>query len=454
MPPKTSKYQPVAKRPRPNARYNFRAVPVSDTEDEDDYSDEQQSLSAPDRSASKLGNLFALLDGVVLTTIFSFFSATEAAFRVRVCKSVARYAQSAVRQFAAGGTRLLRAPSGSFSTMILPYSRLRVLDLNGASHFCDDDAVAVSRMPFVPSLSCLDLRQTTITDTGLGVFASLCTSLTKIRLSHLQQVTDRSVVQLVQANPRLDFVEFSATGIRDPTLEAIASCCPLVSFLDVSWTSASDAGIDRLTQVMTSLRTLRVPSHLTDAGLDTISSRLTGLTSLGLVRCGISDDGLVRCGQRLKNIISLHLAHLEFVSDRGVAAYVTEHPFLRSLDIRAPGMLFSDRGVGHVARNSPLLRVLKLRSCARITDLSLESIAFHLTSLSVLELHTLPSITHAVLDAVVNKLGLLTSLSIVNCSGCTFEQGRAMMRRVEQTKLVRTSPYGQLRNILAARPRA
>lgn len=401
--------------------------------------DSSTSVVSVAADAAPIKNLFAALDGSVLARIYSFFEAHLAAYLCRLTVPTSVYAKGSVVVFAAhNASQRPRGtfPDGTFCERLRPFSSLVALNLSSCVHFSDRDAVAVAAMAFAPFLRTIDLSRTSVGGAGVAALGAVCSRLSTLKLSRLQGVDDDSAVRIVQNNPGLVTLDLSVTSVGDETVRMTGMTCTTLRFLDLSWVNSGDASLSVVTRNLTSLRTLRVPHRSTTNAVDEIAQFLTGLTSLGLVAMHVTDDSLIRCGQLMTNLLSLHLAHAELVSDRGLEQFAEHHHNVRLLEIRTPGMLVSDRGLGHFIRRSPNLRTLKLRSSGRFTDLTLESIGFHLvTSLESLELVSLPSITYPTLSKLLDKANRVRVLHVEGCQNISSEQFKALKQTVSTRQM-------------------
>lgn len=392
-------------------------------------------------------SLFLLLDGTVIACIFSFFDALVAARYTLLNKTVYEYSRKGVCTFSTYGARMVGSltTSGSFAQYLRPFPRLTSMVFCRCAHFNDLDAERLASLPCMSRVHTLDLRHTAVTNVGMECFARSCTSLRSLRISHLHSVNDRSLVQVVSRNRNLEILDVSVTGVTDEGLVAVAMNCSRLWFLDMSWLEASDVSLSEISDRLSgSIRTIRLPLSVSDQALYNMSASLTCLTSLTLTRLETSDDALVRCAPLLRRLESVHMVHLANVSDRGL-----EHFFkglaspttdaspaelcnnIRLVEIISPGLFVSDLGIGHVVRSSPKLHSLKLRRSVRITDLSLECLAFHRQSqLKQLEFIHMPSLSYKPLSSLVLHAPLLRQLSILNCQSITEQQARALISYV------------------------
>lgn len=437
-------FVPVAKRPRPNARYNLRPVRVFESsghfcnsDDELEHSDDSDSSDAAivrrqkkvlKSTKCKVRRSLQEFDGTILRTIFSFFDATQAAVVSKVCRAARLYGPLGVSQFVCtAGFR--KQQSGKFIQYLEPFKFLRQLCLSSSAAFGDEDAICLSTMPFCATLLSLELSSTMVTSVGMSALARQCKSLVKIRISYLQNVQSDSIALLAHNCNDLSWIDLSASGVGDEGILAIASNCTNAVFLDCSWCSAGDVSLRAIAYNMTNLKSLRTPAQGTDEGLDAVSLRLTQLTSIGIVRMDVSDDAFVRLGQRLHNLSSLHIAGARMISDRGLQDFADRNTRLKNFNFRTPGILATDRGLSYLIRKSPNMRNIKLRSChTLVSDITIESIAFNLPYLESLELHSLArSVTFPVVSKLVEHCLLLRHLSVVHCDNFTPENVESLL---------------------------
>lgn len=362
-----------------------------------------------------LGNgKFSRLNGDIWSHVFSYLDAVGASIGSKLCRITRANAFQKVEVFVAARPSFDLAEDKIIPRALILPSLLHVC-LASCNKILDSGAISLAGSSFAGNLLSLNLTSTKVSDEGVLSIAATMTNLTQIRLSHCQTATDRGLCAVARSCTKLRWIDFSATGAGNQTLVALANSCPEMFFADFSWCPAGDTGLQSIARLSTNLLSLRVPAHATDAGVDAISQHCTTLSSIGFVRLQLTDDGLINAATRLTSVRSIHVAHCELVSDRGLEGMAAARPNLTAFNLRTPGMLVSDRGVGHVVRNCTELRSLKLRSCTRITDLALESIAVNLKNLSSLELHSLASITTRGLGSMIEHNMRLRNLTIIGC---------------------------------------
>lgn len=368
-------------------------------------------------------------------TVFLFLEVTDASISARVSRNCYKYGCTAVGLFRANNKLRNAESDEDFYSIMSRFSHLHSFDLNGCKLVNDEMLVYMTRMPLAKQMLQLDISSTRVTQTGLNAVADVCTSLRLFRASHVA-ATDDVYARIVRNNTMLTYLDLSATSSVDGAVKAAGESCPDLVFLDLSWCHATDVGCLAVAKGCKKLTSFRFPSHATDVGVRQIGSNLTQLRSVGFVRLNVTDDALTEFVSNVKTLSSIHVAHCELISDRGIESMSAIcNSGLASFNLRSPGMLVSDRSIGHIARNCINLQVLKLRGCGRITDLGLESLGFNLDNLKMLELHTLPAITPRTVQHLIEQCASLRKLTIIACDRLV-ERAKDLM---ELAKTVRIS---------------
>lgn len=321
-------------------------------------------------------------------------------------------------------------PTDNVNQVLNRFPNIVSMDLQAVLGVDDTTVSLIAKLSGARRLHTLNLSSTRITDVGLASLVAVCTSLTQLRVSHCQPVSNEGAASVARACPQLKWIDVSATAVHDNGMTELATHCPQLVFADFSWCPGTDVGLGSFARLATSIRSLRVPARASDTGVDEVSSKLTNLYSLGLVRLPVTDDALIRIGERITTLRSLHLAHCDVVSDRGLEGFAQINTGLTLFNLRNPGMLVSDRGVGYVVRNCTTLRSIKLRSCARFTNLALESIAVNAKLINNLELHTLSAVQSVSVQSVIDHCVYMRSLVIFNCQLIPPKEAADLMKAV------------------------
>eukprot|EP00803_Ostreobium_quekettii_P005966 evm.model.scf_3229.1 EVM.evm.TU.scf_3229.1 scf_3229:8962-12843(+) len=157
-------------------------------------------------------------------------------------------------------------------------------------------------------------------------------------------------------------------------------------------------------------------------------TKLTGLTHVSFVDCGIADADLEAVG-KLARLERLELHGCKRITDRGLGVLVPGARGLKALSLRDCWQV-SDAGLSHVARIASLT-TLDLHGCGRVTDVGLA----HLTGLKdlrELKLGHCREVTDQGL-AAVRRMTSLRRLDLVGCFRITSAglEGAAKVGRLK-----------------------
>lgn len=308
------------------------------------------------------------------------------------------------------------------------------------------DDVAALGSEFWGSVRHLVFRYTSVTDSAVEKIAAHCAQLHTLDLKHCRGITG-AAVKAVAAKSNTDLLSLNLvnTSCGDDTLEVVGAHCGRLLYADFSWVSAGDTGLLAVARASSSsLIKLGVPTRCTDAGLASATSTLTGLTSLSIVRCGISDDGLRAAIEPLAMLEKLQLAKLELITDTGLTAIAPLMPKLKDVSLRTLGMLVSERGVCQVLRHCKrTLEHVSLCCNLRLTDLTLDCIGFHLRKLKTLELNKLHGITGETLLEVASRVPTLEHVEVEGCEKIDLHQVYSLTFQIDANRQRRSrSPSG------------
>jgi hypothetical protein len=117
-------------------------------------------------------------------------------------------------------------------------------------------------------------------------------------------------------------------------------------------------------------------SNITDAGLASLSSSLTGLQTLNLYGCrNITDAGLSSLSSSLTGLQKLSLSSCENITDAGLSSLSSSLTGLQTLDLEDCYKI-TDAGLSSLSSSLTGLQTLNLWGCDKITDAGLASAAF------------------------------------------------------------------------------
>ena len=177
-------------------------------------------------------------------------------------------------------------------------------------------------------------------------------------------VTDAGLVRLAGVSA-LTNVKLDGTEIGDRGLKHVARTCPSLNRLSLARTRCTPAILDSIAQLkqMRDLSLAGLPFG--DEHLEPLLG-LSNLERLDLAQTRVGDSGLARL-ERLTRLLMLNLDGTA-VTDRGLAT-LAQHGRLISLSLNGVPNVTSD-GLGHLAR-LPRLESLRIRECKGVNDAGL-----------------------------------------------------------------------------------
>ena len=164
------------------------------------------------------------------------------------------------------------------------------------------EAVATSR----PALCSLHLKDTCVSDAELAVVAEHCTSLRSLRVvehqAELRDVSSAGLIAIAQRCPDLQAVQISRqgedgmAGVDDDALQALMDGCPLLTKVDFIASDATDDGLVAFaTACGPRLKALGLSSmdHLDGATFEHVARHCPLLTYLDLSYTSATDAALI-----------------------------------------------------------------------------------------------------------------------------------------------------------------
>lgn len=176
-----------------------------------------------------------------------------------------------------------------------------------------------------PNLEELHLNNcSAIMDVSLAWIAEACPNLLTLRLDMCDNVSDHGVSLIARSCKKLRRLGLSANPISDETLHAIATNCPDMEELALSFCyMLTSEGVQELARNCKKLQhvNLCLVDRLDDEGLCALADNCD-LITLNLRGCSnISDDGISHLSSRCPNLRMLHLldcSHVTLASVRAV----------------------------------------------------------------------------------------------------------------------------------------
>ena len=324
-------------------------------------------------------------------------------------------------------------------------------------------------------MTVLDFSRTAITDEALSSLARIPDlSLSELRLSFCQEISDKGIAVLCQAQHCLRLLDLTdCQSVTDASLESICSECNDVRVLRLgkcrritdlsvcklkcrhrlrqldlsacySVTSRGlSLGICSTTSPLTFLTSLNLGccSSVSDSFVVEMTSCIPGLVDLDVSSCSIGNASLRAISARLTNLRRLRLAWCQDISDAGLLGMAdvdTDFPHSHGDDevghcrctrrqqslhifsppkqtFQKPTILKSEHDLSESdfrpITNLRSLQLLDLTSCNRITDLGVSKV-MSFTELRCLCLSLCTKLTDASLTAVAAGLPSLEELRL------------------------------------------
>lgn len=223
------------------------------------------------------------------------------------------------------------------------------------------------------------------------------TVLEELNLSYSWDVTDDTLMKLLQRCPRLQTLSLRGCNIHIDHLEAISKYNPMLNSLDLS-------SCHNLTDDMLVYFLKQIDGKTT--------SRLQEL-HIGFCRL-LTDNSLIAIGKYLKQLKQLTLEQRMF-TDQGLVELSAGCHSLEELTLRYC-FHFKHEGIASILKNNPSMKKLVLRECPGVTNATLEAIGQYCSSsLELLDLEGNKTLTEEGLLKVISKCGKLTSLNLNRC---------------------------------------
>jgi hypothetical protein len=166
--------------------------------------------------------------------------------------------------------------------------------------------------------------------------------------------------------------------IRDDTTILIISSCPCLLSIDISRTDNDEFSFY---------------PQITDHTLQLIAENCTGLLSLSLRDCVITNNGLIIISEHCPNLKSMQIIGRS-ITDAVIISISIHCIGLQSLNLDCCRKI-TDASIISISIYCTGLRSLNLEGCAKITDTSIISISTQCTGLQLLHLDGNHSITDA-----------------------------------------------------------
>lgn len=415
------------------------------------------NLPAKERSPSppQTGTHILRLYPEILAHIFSYLDIKDKGVAAQVCTAwrEASYHQSVWRGVEA--KLHLRRPNQTLVNSLTRRGIKRVQILSLKKSF-REITLGIGNLTSLNLSGCYNVREENLHQ----AFATSIPTLLNLDLSLCKQITDKSVLRIVDALENLENLELGGcSNITDSGLLAIANGLERLKSLNLrSCWNVTDEGIrfiagqtDKKTGNLT-LERLGLPNCqcLSDDELKSILFPKTGnlaLERLGLQDCQrLSDDALKYISLGLPSVNSINLSFCIGVSDAGLK-YMAKISSLRELNLSSCDSV-SDSGVAYLAEAASPITSLDVSFCDKVTDQSLDYVSRGLFNLRCLSL----SACHVSDEGICKVAKALTDLEVLNIGQCIRITDKSLFAIMESFKNLRcVDLYGCSKITTAAR---
>lgn len=252
-----------------------------------------------------------------------------------------------------------------------------------------------------------------------------------LQLKDCRTVSTPSIACFVNQANRLQVLDISGLdSIKNHTLHAVASSCPLLRKLNVAWCRNIDSdGILAIAQGCKRLEYLKMNgcSQLDDITMTAIGENLIDLNRLCLASCNdIKDSALLSfLATSHGKLTHLNLSNCSKLTD-AIARSITENcPLLTHLEL-ACCSLFTDDGLTYLVSHLSGLVNLDLEDLFQITDASVREIAVHQKYLRRLCLSGCVQVTDSAIIHLILEAGCSDTLEQLELDNCSLITDRAL----------------------------
>nr|XP_046204000.1 uncharacterized protein LOC124034624 [Oncorhynchus gorbuscha] len=234
----------------------------------------------------------------------------------------------------------------------------------------------------------------------------------------------------------LSVTSCSGPGLHgDLVLTLSGQHCDHMTCVDVSWSGATDTGIKALTDTCTGLKTVVLNGcQVTDEALNALVIRCRdSLRRLEVFGClSISPSCLITVSELCPRLETLNIGQIPKVTHPYLTLVTSRLKRLHSLNLTGLHAV-SDQTVHQVLLQCPELQRLTLSSCPGVTDMSLHKISTHAPHIRLLDLSGCGKVSDAGVKAVAVACRCLQYLDL--SSTATGNRGVSLLAKYCSTHL-------------------
>jgi len=217
-------------------------------------------------------------------------------------------------------------------------------------------------------------------------------NITSLNFEQSKSFTDASLIEIARSYPNLE--SLNVCGNQDITghsIYKIAKSCQKIRHLDIGFCgNIADDFVYKIVEACSKLELLCISGlkwckPISDQTIVAIAHSCPNLRHLSLKGChNITDVSVNRLLQHIHNLEYLELDQCRFITDSSICNIANSCPKLEHLDIGASDA--SDTTICNIVRSCKNLRYLDIRCCRLVTDIVIDEIAQHCSSLECLDI--------------------------------------------------------------------
>eukprot|EP00164_Ancoracysta_twista_P003829 GFYU01005137.1.p1 GENE.GFYU01005137.1~~GFYU01005137.1.p1 ORF type:complete len:1530 (-),score=451.33 GFYU01005137.1:156-4745(-) len=211
-----------------------------------------------------------------------------------------------------------------------------------------------------------------------------------------------------QQHPELKELCLSNTNVGDMEIADIATNCPKLEFVDLSWCSnITSVAIECLATSCPDIRRLRLDGlPIRDIGKDELCDALDlfqEITDISLCWVeDLTDEDLEEIAEACPFLLRISLQGCSGIGDVGVVKLSEYCAELENIDLHGC-VLVTDSALSGLQQGCPNLRILSIRWCTKVTDHGLLKLANNCVDLEALDLTGCLGVSHRALRMLKDK---------------------------------------------------
>ncbi|XP_071498794.1 F-box and leucine-rich repeat protein 13-like [Diadema antillarum] len=253
------------------------------------------------------------------------------------------------------------------------------VDLSKTKHMVTDHVVTNLLQNYRPYVLHLNLKGCSILTKPSYTAIGQCRNLQDLNMSECQGVNDDTMKYVAEGCPVLLYLNLSFTNITDATLRLLARCCLNLQYLSLAYCKRfSDKGLQYLGTGRGGKRLVYLDMsgcpQITVSGYKNVSSGSRKLQMLVVNDCfTLRDDMIVAVAGNCPTIRSISFLYTPNITDVAIKALAV-HRKLQQIRIEGNSRI-TDASFKYLGKYCADMRYVYVSDCPRITDASLKSLA-------------------------------------------------------------------------------